>query len=101
MKTTQKMKRMTKKNEVAADAWPAPPEWAKLVTYTVYFSPVDFHGKYVVRRWYAKKGEPVPVADVVPRLADDYNGVLRLIPAGLLRTARHEQDDPSILETWL
>lgn len=71
-----------------------------LVMYTIYESPADFPGQFVVRRWIADAGgvrcEAQPFA-----LASSLAGVRRFLPRGLYPMARGERDDPAIVETWL
>ena len=63
--------------------------------WTVYYSPADYPGKFVARRWILD----MPTTDV---LVDDTLPALReRLPPGLYRMNRNPQDDPVIIETWI
>jgi len=66
--------------------------------YTVYFSPSDYRGQYVVRRWQVSASGAMPreVVAVSSTLEEAH----RSIPKGLYRQPRYPKDDPVILETW-
>jgi hypothetical protein len=49
--------------------------------YVVYHNPLDFPGKYVIRR--------------------QTNQVRAALPAGLVRLERAPEDDPCIVEVWI
>ncbi len=67
----------------------------RLKIWTVYDSPLDYPGVFVARLWLnADRTESVLTAPTL-------EGLQALIPPGLYRMARHEQDDPVIVETWL
>jgi len=69
--------------------------------FAIYWSPLDFPGKYVVRRWYVVPGNPDPVPDVVPRLTGSIDEARMMVPPGLTRIERQELDDPVLVETWV
>lgn len=72
-----------------------------LEMFTVYGpNQIEHPGRYVVRRWTAYGGDPVP--DKVPYCVGDSLHAARLgLPFGLARIRRADNDDPSIVETWL
>lgn len=66
--------------------------------YTIYNSPKDYPGKYVVREWITQGGKPMPgECSAFPSLTMARNS----IPRGLFCTGRNSGDDPVIVETWL
>jgi len=65
-----------------------------LKIWTVYKRPLDFPNYYVVRCWIGDQ----PTNHVL--LGRDLNDVRSLLPEGLFRMDRHEDDDPCIVETW-
>lgn len=71
-----------------------------LVLFTIYNSPKDYPGKFVVRRWWIGDGpDPQPTGDFV--LADSLDEAREFVPPGLVCFMRSETDDPVIVETWL
>lgn len=79
---------------------PVPP--GSIWQYTIYESPADHPGSYVVRGWIIVPGEPNPRPTnffrLYPSLEDARfeldNGELVPIP-------RDPRDDPKIVETWI
>lgn len=67
--------------------------------FTVYFSPKDFPGKYVVRLFDADK--PLRFITVSDTLDDARAGIPQGPPLGFHRMVRSPIDDPAIVETWL
>lgn len=69
----------------------------ELPQFVIYHSPSDYPGKYVVRMWRTimQMGPTnfVGIADTLDEARD-------IVPLGLFRMARFEQDDPVIVETW-
>jgi hypothetical protein len=69
-----------------------------LEMFTIYQSPLDYPGKFVVRRW--ESGRP-PKPDAVPTAVCRMIHEARAkIPPMLICTLRHPDDDPVIVETW-
>lgn len=70
-----------------------------LAIWTVYNSPEDYPGLFVVRKWLVMDGVVTPTTEggAGPSLED----VRALIPPGLVRCPRQELDDPVIVESWL
>lgn len=64
-------------------------------TFTVFYNPKDFPGKYVVRLFDGKA--PTRLLSVKDTLEE----ARKTIPPMFLRTDRHPADDPVIVETWL
>jgi hypothetical protein len=67
-----------------------------LFLYTVYKNPKDYPSKFVVRRFSLEKPDPKPMI-----VCDSYEAAIAVIPIGCIRTLRHPEDEPQILETWL
>lgn len=72
----------------------------QLVTYTIYHDPLDFPGKFVVRRFRVIASQVVP-DDEPWHISDDLTAARESIPVGLYRMVRSNEDDPPIVETWL
>lgn len=82
-------------------------------SFWVISTPIDYPGKYVVRRWHGGpeglQVTPELFCDVVPMLADDLYEARKLIPPGhsapRTRIGRDEiegvNEDPAIVETWV
>lgn len=70
----------------------------------VYTHPIDYPGRFVVRRWSLVEGtlsaDLVPVA-VVRSLEDARVAVAAVAPSERVRIPRHDHDDPVIVETWI
>ncbi|RQP58001.1 hypothetical protein DF159_20880 [Burkholderia ubonensis] len=66
--------------------------------WTIYERPRDYPHSFIARRWTIEGGAAVPceVAVVAPTLED----VRELLPPGLVRMERNDQDEPQIVETW-
>lgn len=77
-----------------------PPESEKrppaLTVWTVYRSPKDYPGHWVLRAHDVPGG---PRADCY--VSKSYEGVIKHVPADRVRLARMPQDDPPIVETWV
>lgn len=67
--------------------------------FTVYESPKDYPGKFVIRRWIGMDPdrEPVAVGDTL----EDVRAELKKLNPYLVRLERDVLDDPVILETWI
>lgn len=63
--------------------------------FTVFNSPKDFPGKYVVRIFDGKN--PLRLITV----SDTLEEARKTIPPMFMRTDRSEKDDPIIVETWI
>lgn len=77
------------------------PDQNSLEIWTVCFSPADYPRQFTARRSIVKSGGFTVLTDeliVKPTL-----GAVRaeLLVKGLVRIARHEGDDPVIVETWI
>lgn len=73
-----------------------------LSTYTVYWSPPDFPGRYVVREWHIAPGGPTPVPEHV--LFDSLGAArtaIQIAHPGAICLTRSPEDDLQIVETWL
>jgi hypothetical protein len=71
---------------------------ASLPMWTIYASPLDHPGRFVVRRWLVAH-TPVPdrTCEVYATLAD----ARAAVPRGLVRMPRSPGDDPCIVGSWL
>lgn len=70
-----------------------------LSQWVIYNSPRDYPGKFVVRRWEIRPGIPIPTSDV--GTADTLEEIRRMIPSGLYRLPRFDEDEPQIVEVWI
>lgn len=74
-----------------------------LVVYCVYFSPLDYPGKWVVRKWTVTDHNTVVAGEQPLVVADDIEAarlaIAKVMP-GAFRLKRHDYDDPRIWETW-
>lgn len=72
-----------------------------LLLYTIYDSPKDYPGKFVITKWKVAYGVTIADPDykfVVDDLATCREEMRRL---GLYRLGREPGDDPVIVETWV
>lgn len=71
-----------------------------LEVFVVYEDPIDFPGRFVVRRQRASAGlvevDPVPMA--VVNTLEEARAVL---PRGLARIPRASDDEPQVVEGWV
>jgi len=71
-----------------------------LETWTIYESPADFPGRFVLRRWTIRSdGQllPDPVATAIVGTLEEAR---RAVPRGLYCQPRNPGDDPVIVEVW-
>jgi len=74
-----------------------------LMYYVITKNPSDYPGKHVVRTW-LQRGRQVTAEQGPRAVVDTLEAARAALPnggAGLFRIARHQQDDPVIVETWL
>ena len=70
------------------------------VAYTIYYSPSDHPGRYVIRKFVLTgDGYCVPTTDV--REALTLEEARSYVPFGLICFHRDERDLPSVVESWL
>jgi len=70
-------------------------------TYTVYFNPTDYPGRYVVRRfWLGIAPEPVADQDWF-FVGDSLVAVRERVPPHCIRFNRYPDDEPQIVEWWV
>jgi hypothetical protein len=67
--------------------------------WTVYDHPTDQPDCYVARLWIIGDGQIKSSNDMFT--ADTLDELRRLLPPGLNRLDRFDQDDPKIVEVWL
>lgn len=73
-----------------------------MTTYTVYRSPADYPGRWVVRGHDILTGVDEPVPHVEPLVVcDSLEDARASMPPGLLVCPRDRHDDPCIVETWI
>lgn len=74
----------------------APP----MYVWTIYDDPVDFPGRFVVRRFRIRGANPEPEAKPwsIKGSLPEARGT---VPAGLIRISRARDDEPHIVECWL
>lgn len=66
----------------------------------IYENPLDYPGKYVLRRWVTGKHYPIP--DEKPIIVhEDLAEVRKHVPDGFVKIPRAPDDDRCILETWI
>ena len=70
--------------------------WARL--FTIYESPSDYEGQFVVRERDVTAGGDLEVGGA--RTAATLEEARALIPKGAVRFERSPDDDPTIVETW-
>lgn len=70
----------------------------KVVIWTVYESPRDFPGLFVIRPSLAED-PPRPLFCHVE--AETLEQAREMLPVGVYRIGRREGDDPAILEVWI
>lgn len=71
-----------------------------LSVWTVYDSPLDYPGKFVVRRWRVTgAGHVMP--DQRATSHDSLEEARQAVPPGLFRMGRGPADDPAVLEVWI
>jgi hypothetical protein len=71
-----------------------------LTMFTIYDSPTNYPGRFVVRRWDIVRGqaEPQPREEVACATLCEARAY---VPPGMERTVRDPSDVPCIVETWL
>ncbi|MES2460583.1 MAG: hypothetical protein V4671_08355 [Armatimonadota bacterium] len=72
-----------------------------LSVWTIYDSPFDYPGRFVVRRWEVSGPDGRAVPDQECVLADSLEEARAAVPPGLRNLGRYPQDDINIAETWL
>jgi len=68
-----------------------------LLMWTIYYSPADYPGKYVVRPHSVRNQAPYEAAILVATLSEARES----LPPGLTSIGREPADDPVIVESWL
>lgn len=69
--------------------------------FVIYSHTSDQPDPFVVRRWTIKAGEP-PIPDAqLWGAALSLEQARLLIPPGLCRIVRHDEDNPCVVETWM
>lgn len=67
--------------------------------WVIYKSPSDFPGLYVARLW-TIDGGGVRMTQTI-KTSGTLTGIRAMLPPGLYRLERFEDDDPCIVEVWL
>lgn len=73
---------------------------ALMIMVTVYKNPLDFPNKYVARLWFINKAYYWP-SETTYIVRDDLNSIRVAIPNDMVNIGRKENDDPTILETYI
>lgn len=71
-----------------------------LLLFTVYAKPSDFPDSFVVRRFAVRAGLVERDPEIFGR-SPTLEGARALIPPGLYRLGRQDNDDPVIVESWI
>lgn len=71
-----------------------------LAMWTIFCSPRDYPGKYVLRRFDIGPGQVKP-ALVPSAVGDTLEEVRKALPIWLVCFPRGEQDVPTIVESWM
>lgn len=78
-----------------------PQEKPFMSTWTVYYDPLDFPGKFVARRDGIFRTEPRVRATTDRFVADSLREIRDMLPPGLAHLTRSEGDEPQIVEIWV
>lgn len=70
-----------------------------LAIYTVFDHPDDYPDVFIARKWLVFHGVAVPTQEVVT--GPTLQSVRDQIPAGLICFPRADEDEPTIVESWL
>lgn len=71
-----------------------------LAVWVIYDHPRDFPKGFVLRPQFATRSGAV-IASPEAWYASDPDTLRSILPPGVVCMARHPQDDPAILETWI
>lgn len=73
-----------------------------LTTWTIYDHPADFPGCYVAREWAIVGGGQIMATGSLIQ-SDDVETIRQslLVDMGLTCLGRSDEDDPTIVETWI
>lgn len=72
-----------------------------LELWTIYESPADYPGKFVVRKWGIIEDCNEPIADKFCYIEDSLIAARERIPKDRYNLGRQPNDDPVIVETWI
>lgn len=72
-----------------------------LELWTIYESPADYPGKFVVRRWEIIDGSREPIAAKSCFVENSLIAARERIPKDRCNLGRQPNDDPVIVETWI
>jgi len=70
-----------------------------LPVWTIYESPKDFPGKFVVRKHIILPGKTFPTGEYA--LFDSLEEARDAIPEGCANLGRYAEDEPQIVESWM
>lgn len=71
---------------------------AEISQWVIYAQPLDYPTKYVLRRWDIRPNQIIATNDI--KVADSLAEIRKMVPPGLYRMARYDDDDPCIVEVW-
>ena len=72
--------------------------------WTIYYDPLDYPGRYVVRRWVVDNSRfgPEPKNDPKPCwVGETLEGARASLPPGLYLIPRFDTDAPPVVECWI
>jgi hypothetical protein len=78
---------------------PAAKSPVKMSMWVVYAQPRDYPMQYVLRLWELRDEKMIATNQM--GLADSLEEVREMLPPGLFRLSRFDNDDPCIVEVWL
>jgi hypothetical protein len=72
-----------------------------LTMFTIFRSPADYPGKFVLRGFDVIRGQAEPRPHAVHVVCDSLEQVRACVPSGLYCIGREPGDHESVVETWL
>jgi hypothetical protein len=73
----------------------------ELEIYTIYKSPLDFQGEFVIKKWVIDTGKPFQDLNYLFNSKELEKCREEMMKKGLFNLGRNEKDDPVILESWI
>lgn len=79
---------------------------ARLITgalpmYVVFYHTTDYPNRFVVRKFILAPKVNRPLSTDWAHVCDTYQEIEKHLPPGLVRFPREEEDEPTIVETWV
>lgn len=71
--------------------------------YVIYYNPLDYPGKYAIRKWYISRENDTTVMfyDKNAIICETLEEARKHIPEETYRIPRYEEDDKAICEVWI